>query len=419
MSGPQVIVRPLRCDGGGHSAQGAAWFREPVALVEGDAELLAAAKRVLPDGLATDEAILVTLRRRGTAARLGEPVVVSRETYLDHMLEWGRASVRLVRVSRDLLTEVRLGTWADANGAARLRRTLAVALPRGFVSRLGPYEDAGEAAFWRGARSEATTTEWRRLTAAYSVLVYHRLAGERRPGQERIDMPAEVFHRHLRTLRWGRRAAVEAGRLVAFHRSGESLSERRVTVLTVDDVTDDVLVPLASTARFHPQLFAVTSAVGDAAGWLGGVPLASWDDLRRLAGNGVEIGAHSRTHPRDLRLLTDSALRAEIEGSRRDLANGVGRLPVLFAYPNGCHDARVRQVVADAGFALAYSTDPGLNGAGTHPFALRRVSAKAWDTRLSILWKAYTGRPVPGPWERWLLLRHAAVRRAAAAAMRR
>lgn len=243
------------------------------------------------------------------------------------------------------------------------------------------------------------------MSRRYSVLVYHRLAGEGKPGQERIDVPAASFATQMRTLRRAGFHLLTLTELTDFHVAGRPLPGRWAAVVTVDDAAADVVEPLIAHGGLNAQLFVPTSEVGKEADWLGGTSLAGWDDLARLAAAGVVVGAHSRTHPEDLTALGDAELAREVTGSRDDLVERLGTPPGAFAYPHGRHDERVRRVVAGAGFTLAFTTTTGLNDAATDRFALRRVSPKAWDTRLSILWKAATGRALPGFWERWLLLR--------------
>ncbi len=74
--------------------------------------------------------------------------------------------------------------------------------------------------------------------------------------------------------------------------------------------------------------------------------MLDWDQVRELAGAGVEIGGHSHTHPQ-LDQLDDDALRFELTalpGDRRR-ANWAPRRS-SFAYPYGYSSRRVRRVGA-------------------------------------------------------------------------
>jgi peptidoglycan/xylan/chitin deacetylase (PgdA/CDA1 family) len=151
-------------------------------------------------------------------------------------------------------------------------------------------------------------------------------------------------------------------------------------------------------------VFVTTDAVGGRAPWLDDEPVASWEQLEALQRAGATIAGHTRTHV-DLPAVDTETARAEITGSAEDLRERLGVEPVAFAYPHGRWGSREQDLVRAAGYRLAFATAQGLNGAGTDPLALRRVSVKSWDTRLSFLWKVVTGEQPPRPWERWLLLR--------------
>jgi hypothetical protein len=90
------------------------------------------------------------------------------------------------------------------------------------------------------------------------------------------------------------------------------------------------------------------------------------------------------------------------------LASLRNRLPVqpLLAYPHGRNDDRVRASAAAAGYRLAFTTVTGRNGAGTHPYGLKRVGLKEWDGPAAVAWKALTGELVPSSLERLKLRLH-------------
>ena len=102
--------------------------------------------------------------------------------------------------------------------------------------------------------------------------------------------------------------------------------------------------------------------------------------VRALAAAGMEIGAHTRTHP-ILTALDPAAAEREIRRGREELETLLGRPVRLFAYPNGRpgrdygpeHVAMVRR----AGFLAAVSTAPGTAEPATDPFQLPRFTP--WD----------------------------------------
>jgi peptidoglycan/xylan/chitin deacetylase (PgdA/CDA1 family) len=304
----------------------------------------------------------------------------------------GRLALEAARARTRPLAGSEAGGWFEAGWKRRIARRVVVCLPR----PLRPLD----VAFWAGIRAAATRAEWRRLTrSSYVALYYHRLAGDGKAGQERLDIDPEQFARQVRLLRRLRFRPLDAEELAAFH-AGEQLDvPPRSYVITVDDAFRDCVEPLLRHADVRPQLFVPTQEVGGRSWWAGDEPIASWEELARLAEAGVAIGSHTRRHA-SLPELDPAAIVDELEGSRSDLEARLPSVPLL-AYPHGRSDAASRRAALDAGYRAAFTTDPGRNGAGTDPFRLRRIGVKAWDSRLSFLWKVATGELLPARWEAW------------------
>jgi len=373
-----------------------------VARLSGPPALIEEAGSGLPQGAAWAEAVAVRLRRRGVTLEWGEPEVLSPGRLLDRCEARGRSSVALLRADPTLLPELQLGAWLHATAAGRaLRLCLSrTGAGRASAARGGTraLRWALDAAFWRGVRTAATGREWRRLTGSYVTLVYHRLAGEGKPGQERLDLPAVAFHRQMRMLRLLRFTALGQEDVMLLAEDPAATLPRRGYVVTVDDGFDDCIDPLASQPANRPQLFVPTSEVAGAAWWAGGEPLASWQRLAWLERAGTRIGSHSAHHA-VLPDLDAAGLRDELEGSRAELEERIARPLSLLSYPHGRHDLAVRSAARAAGYRGAWSTEPGLNGAGTDLFCLRRIGVKADDGSLAFLWKVLTGELLPGRWE--------------------
>jgi peptidoglycan/xylan/chitin deacetylase (PgdA/CDA1 family) len=238
--------------------------------------------------------------------------------------------------------------------------------------------------------------------SSYAVLLYHRIAGEGKRGQERLDVSPEVFERHAR---WLRRLGVRPltfDEVLAFHHDPEATLPRRAVVLCADDGFRDALVAFRRNIDLRPVLFVTTSAVGASApwDWADGEALASWDELREFVESGGDVGSHARTHA-PLSELDREQLESELSESLRELRTEVPAAVPALAYPHGRNNAGVRAAAAATGYRVAFSTDPGRNGAGTDPYQLRRVEPKNWDGRTALAWKALTGEGIPWWIERW------------------
>jgi peptidoglycan/xylan/chitin deacetylase (PgdA/CDA1 family) len=101
-----------------------------------------------------------------------------------------------------------------------------------------------------------------------------------------------------------------------------------------------------------------------------------WLEVQEMAGNGIEFGSHTVTHP-NLLQLDNKALAYELEESKRQIENKLGKACQVIAYPIGgktAFDERVCRAVSDAGYRLGVSYLSGENKiAKLKPYALRRM----------------------------------------------
>jgi peptidoglycan/xylan/chitin deacetylase (PgdA/CDA1 family) len=100
--------------------------------------------------------------------------------------------------------------------------------------------------------------------------------------------------------------------------------------------------------------------------------LMTAEELRELVDAGHVIGSHTMSHPL-LPQLDAASLKSELEMSLHQLHKWLGQPVRGFSYPNGDHDDRVRQAVADAGCTHACTTRTGRNGPHADPMRLSRI----------------------------------------------
>jgi peptidoglycan/xylan/chitin deacetylase (PgdA/CDA1 family) len=104
------------------------------------------------------------------------------------------------------------------------------------------------------------------------------------------------------------------------------------------------------------------------------------EQVRRLHTAGMEIGAHTCTHP-ILTAIADSEAEEEIAAGRDQLEALTGERPRLFAYPNGRPHLDYRRehvdLVRNLGFTAAVSTSWGAPSARADTFQIPRFTP--WD----------------------------------------
>lgn len=85
----------------------------------------------------------------------------------------------------------------------------------------------------------------------------------------------------------------------------------------------------------------------------------SWEEVRRLADAGWEIGSHTCSHPH-LPAIDDEQLALELRRSREVCEEQLQRACESIAYPYGSHDARVMKATAEAGYRFAVTLESRL-----------------------------------------------------------
>jgi peptidoglycan/xylan/chitin deacetylase (PgdA/CDA1 family) len=111
----------------------------------------------------------------------------------------------------------------------------------------------------------------------------------------------------------------------------------------------------------------------------------TWEQIREMKGEGIEIGSHTMNHPVLARVRDERLLREEIAGSRRAIEERIGERVATFCYPNsmpGDIDDRVVREVKEAGYCGA------VFGTGAHfddIFRLSRIGVSSDKT--DFLWK--------------------------------
>ena len=121
-----------------------------------------------------------------------------------------------------------------------------------------------------------------------------------------------------------------------------------------------------------------------------------------MADAGIEIGAHTYSHP-DLGKLTDPAvLQRDLVAAREELRAALGRPVRYFSFPFGMHanlSCRAFALAAQCGYEGVCSAYGGYNYPGDDPFHLQRIPAVCEMLRMK---NWLTCRPAEAP--------HAAVR---------
>ena len=215
------------------------------------------------------------------------------------------------------------------------------------------------------------------------ILMYHSISPAAAPGFTRYAMHPTDFANHMAFLAGAGYQAITVTEAMAARDRRQPLPERSV-VLTFDDGFADfhtTAMPILQEHRLRATLYVTTGYVGRTGRWLADCDeqdrkMIGWSQLREAAEEGVEVGAHSHTHPQ-LDRLDATRLADEIRHPKALLEDQLGLAVNSFAYPFGYWDKATRRAVAAAGYDSACGVDDLPATSGGNRLALPRITVSA------------------------------------------
>ena len=267
----------------------------------------------------------------------------------------------------------------------------------------------------RGALKEAGS--WKTFRNEFAVrlpvLMYHHI-GPARPGTfPEWTVSPKQFERQMRWLARRGYSGICPADWIKWLREGTGLPDKPI-LLTFDDGFEDLVeygLPVLRRYGFGGAVFIVTERVGGTNTWdeaQGSAThrLMTAEQIRYWATQGIEFGAHSRTHS-DLTTLSTNELENEIVGSRDDLAKILGAPVTSFAYPFGSYNQAVYECARGA-FSLTFRADeqtPGINYLCTGPYNLQRTTVHPSDSLADLECRVRWGHSPIHEWRGRLRLR--------------
>ena len=141
--------------------------------------------------------------------------------------------------------------------------------------------------------------------------------------------------------------------------------------ISVDDADRSFLTfawPIFKKNNLPVTLFINTSTISD-----NSKNYLSWNEIRKLKEEGVEIGAHSHNHSH-MPDLTLSEIKDEIEISNKIFLKEIGQIPTLFAYPYGETNQDIIKILQEYKYKVAFGQHSGVVNETSNFYYLPRFS---------------------------------------------
>ena len=250
------------------------------------------------------------------------------------------------------------------------------------------------------------------------VLCYHSVD----PSKEIRSATPGLFERHLEWL-------AEHCEIVPYRSITQTMTSpirgRPIVAITFDDGYEDnhrVALPILTRLGIPATIFVTTGLIDQDPGvmrrfaelWRApeeAVRGMTWDQVEEAREAGIEIGAHTRTHP-ILAGLDEDRAEVEIAGSKRTIEDHLGVRVTSFAYPFGKPREHLTRRTIDLVSQLGFRSAVAIRYRGVRPsddpfciprFAVTQdpvdVLAGKIAGRLDVigLWQTYDPRPLARP----------------------
>ncbi len=222
-----------------------------------------------------------------------------------------------------------------------------------------------------------------RLRYYLPILGYHRIG--RFQSDHVPTVTPEAFERQLSFIARHRYQVVGLDVVADALERGTRLP-RRQTVITFDDGYEETYTiawPLLKRFGFSSTVFITPGEIGTPG-------FMTWEQAVEMSRDGVLIGSHTMHHSY-LPSVPEEKLPYELVESKRVIEAHL-HLPVEYiSYPIGGFTAQVQEIVRQAGYRVACTTNRLSSTPGIDRFALRRVKVTERDGAGPSLWMKLSG----------------------------
>ena len=222
-----------------------------------------------------------------------------------------------------------------------------------------------------------------RLAYYSPILGYHRIGPAKADHVPTVS--PEAFERQLSFLTRHRYQVVSLNAVADALERGTRLPQRQ-TVITFDDGYEETYTiawPLLKRFGFSSTVFITPGEIGTPG-------FMTWEQAIEMSHGGVTIGNHTMHHTY-LPEVPDAQLPNELIESKRVIEEHLRQPVEYISYPIGGFTVRVQEIVRQAGYRAACTTNRVSLMRGIDRFAIRRVKITERDGAGPSLWVKLSG----------------------------
>ena len=216
------------------------------------------------------------------------------------------------------------------------------------------------------------------------ILMYHSIRYEKGS----FFVSPENFVKQMEYIKKNGYEVISLDELVKSTRNKKPLKKNKV-VITFDDGYKDNFQYVYSVLRrfgFPATIFLITDFIGKNPSFL------SWNEVILMSKDGISFGGHMKTHLYLGSMQDEKVAFEEISGSKKAIEEKIGMPADYFCYPSGGFCQRAKELVAQAGYKGACTTNRGFAKFNRDVYELKRIKVTNSDmTKPFSFWMKLSG----------------------------
>ena len=218
------------------------------------------------------------------------------------------------------------------------------------------------------------------------IIMYHSIQPNASSKNMLVVSPIS-FERQMSFLKRNHYYILTLEELTCLLRQKKKIPGRAIAITFDDGYKDNYThaFPILKKYGIPASLFIIVQEVGRP-------DRLNWGEILEMQASGlVAIGSHT-IGPEPLTKIKDGQeLKRQIFESKAALEEKLGKKVNVFSYPEGRFDAKIRQLVIDAGYLAAVATNPGKRYPNDDTFALKRLRISENAGNLAVFWVETSG----------------------------
>lgn len=218
------------------------------------------------------------------------------------------------------------------------------------------------------------------------ILMYHSV-NPTAAAENRLAVSVATFERQMAFLKSWHYNVLPLEALADLVKAKKKIPARTVAITFDDGYKDNYTYafPVLKKYGFAATIFLIVNEIGRS-------DRLGWNEIKQMRDSGIiTFGSHSLGPGPLINIKSEQELKRQIFESKKILEEKLGRKAVLFSYPEGRFNDKIKELVKDAGYKAAVVTSPGKKFAGDDIFVLKRLRISATSDNLFVFWIETSG----------------------------